>query len=165
MLTIRTRTFKSDDSADIALSKLDWKVEKVKRLTNPFLSHATADTAKPWVGKIDRDARSFEITQTAPIFSPVFFKGNFFQVYVHGQVFNNGQKSKVRLSFKPRLNTTLLFTLIYLVPVLVTVTTVTRGNGDWKDLLFGLVVPLLFTLLLIFQLNRTENKLIDLFEF
>ena len=36
MVTIRTRTFESNETADKALSRIDWKVEKVKRLVNPM---------------------------------------------------------------------------------------------------------------------------------
>jgi hypothetical protein len=163
MVTIRTRTFESNDTADIAFSRIDWKVEKVKRLINPMLSNSTIDTVKPWVGIIDREKREFKITKTAPFFSPRIFEGNFFQIYIHGQVFDEGQKSKVSLRFKPGLHTTFLFTAIYLFPILMIVTTLRRDN-DWIGILLGLLIPLVFTLLLVLQLKLAENKLIELFK-
>src|SRR5688572_16313424 len=105
MLTIKTKTFESNDTADMAFSRIDWKVEKVKRMINPMLSGSTTDIAKPWVGKIDREKKEFEIIQTAPLFSPRLLEGNFFRIYVHGQIFTEGQKTKVSLRFKPGLHT------------------------------------------------------------
>ena len=99
MLTIRTKTFESNDTADITFSRIDWKVEKVKRLVNPMLSNSTTDTVKPWVGKIDREKREFEIIQTAPFFSPRILQGNFFQIYIHGKIFDEGQKRVLSLNW------------------------------------------------------------------
>lgn len=163
MITIRTRTFETNNTADVALSKIDWKVEKVKRLINPMLSNSTIDTVKPWVGKIDREKREFKITKTAPLFSPRILEGNFFQIYIHGQIFDEGQKSKVSLRFKPGLHTTFLFAVFYLFPILMTITALERDD-EWISILLGLLIPLVFTLLLILQLKLTENKLIDLFK-
>jgi len=162
MVTIRTRTFESNDTADMAFSRIDWKVEKVKRLVNPMLSNSTTDSVKPWVGKIDREKREFKITKTAPFFSPRILEGNFFQIYIHGQVLDEGEKSKISLRFKPGLHTTFLFTLIYLFPIWMTITAL-RRNDDWMGIVVGLLIPVVFTLLLVLQLKLTENKLIDLF--
>jgi hypothetical protein len=162
MITIRTRTFETNDPADRALSRIDWRVEKVKRLVNPMLSRTT-DTVKPWVGKIDREKREFTITKTAPFFSPRVFEGNFFQLYIHGQILGEGGKSKISLKFKPGLYTTFLFTLLYLFPIFMTITAL-RRNDDWVGILLGLLIPLIFTLLLSLQLKLTENRLIDLFK-
>jgi hypothetical protein len=163
MVTIRTMTFDSNDKADMTFSRLDWKVEKVKRLVNPMLSNSTTDTVKPWVGKIDREKREFKITKTAPFFSPRILEGNFFQIYIHGQVLDEGEKSKVNLRFKPGLHTTLLFTLIYLFPILMTISALER-NDDLIGILLGLLIPLVFTLLLVLQLKLAENKLLELFK-
>jgi hypothetical protein len=38
------------------------------------------------------------------------------------------------------------------------------GKAEWIGLVLSFVIPMLFTLLLVVQLNRTENKLIDLFD-
>lgn len=164
MLPIRNRTFDSNDTADVAISKLDWKVEKVKRLTNPLLGDSTADTARPWVGKINREKKEFEITQTAPYLSLRLLEGNFFQVFIRGQIVGEGLKSKILLEFRLGLESSLLFVLIYLFPILTTYAHLRPDSeGHWTGLLTGLVVPILFTFLLIWQLNRAENKLIDLF--
>ncbi len=92
MLPIRNRAFESDDNADIAFSKLVWKVEKVRQLSNPLLNNSTADTIRPWVGKIDKSTRDFEIIQTAPFLSPRILEGNFFQIRINGQIIGNGKK-------------------------------------------------------------------------
>ena len=163
MIPIRTRTFESDENADIAISRLDWKVEKVKRLTNPwFLS--TVDTSRPWVGQIDKDKREFQIIQTAPYFSPRILDGNFFQLPIYGQIVDEGLKSKIILKFRLGLNTLVLFIFIYLFP-LVTASLFFKADSDnWRGLIFSFIIPVFLTLLLTLQLNRTENKLIDLFE-
>lgn len=164
MLPIRNRTFECDDSADVAISKLDWKVEKVKRLTNPLLNNSTNDTVRPWVGKINRDKRKFEIIQTAPYFSPRILEGNFFQLFVRGRIIAEGGKSKIILKFRLGLIPTIFFLLMFMYPILGVIIYSKRDTGgDWNGLLLGLVVPIFFALLLTIQLNRTENKLIDLF--
>lgn len=165
MLSIRSRTFESDDSADAAISKLDWKVEKVKRLTNPLLNNSTTDTVRPWVGKVNRDKREFEITQTAPYFSPRILEGNFFQLFVRGQIIDEGGKSKIILKFRLGLIATMFFLLMFMYPILgAFIYSELDNEADWTGLLLGLVVPIFSALLLAIQLNRTENKLIDLFE-
>lgn len=163
MLLIRNRIFESNDSAEIAFSKLDWKVEKVKRLTNALLNNSTTDTIRPWVGKIDRNKRKFEIIQTAPYFSPRILEFNFFQLFVHGKITDEGRGSKIILKFRLGLTTLFFFILMYLLPIFITSVQVKTNNGEWGGLLFGLLMPILFTLLLLMQLNKTENKLIDLF--
>lgn len=164
MIPIRNRTFESDDTADKAFSKLDWKIEKVDRLTNPLLGSSTVDTVRPWVGKINRGKKEFKITQTAPIFSPRFLRGNFFHVFIHGQIVEEGLKSKIILEFRLGLQSSLLFVLMYLFSILTIFDYVKPDHeGHWTGLLGVLVVPVLFTCLLIWQLNRAENKLIDLF--
>lgn len=163
-MTVRTRIFEVNETADIAFSRIDWRIEKVKRLVSPVLNLSTADTAKPWVGKIDREKKEFKMIQTAPYFSPRLLEGNFFQLYVHGQIFDEGHKSRVSLRFIPGFHTTLFFLLVYMVPIIVTVTSFRQGDNDSKGLVLGLLITIVFTLLFIFQLNKTENKLIDLFE-
>ncbi len=163
MISIRNKTFESDENAQVVLSRLDWKVEKADRLVNPF-SNSTVDTSRPWVGKIDKNKREFEIIQTAPHFSPRILDRNFFQLYIQGQITEHGQKSGIILKFRLGLNTFMLFIFIYLFPLLTTFLDSKTDNGNWKGLALSFIVPILFTLLLIVQLNRTENKLIDLFE-
>lgn len=163
MITIRLRTIASNDPADIAFSRIDWRVEKVEWLVNPLLSNSTTDTEKPWVGKINREKRAFKITKTAPFFSPRIFEGNFFQIYIHGQIFDEGEKSTISLRFKQGVHATLLFAFIYLFPILTTITALQRNN-DWAGVALGLLIPLVFTLLLVLQLNLTESQLIAVFK-
>jgi hypothetical protein len=161
MLSIRTSTFESKENADTAISRLDWQVEKVERFTN-LLNDSTADTVRPWVGKIDKKKKEFEILQTAPFLSPRIIEGNFFQLFVRGRIADGGFNCKIVLEFKLGLKAFLLFSTIYLFPVLMTVFYLKSGKADWIGLVLSFVIPMLFTLLLVVQLNRTENKLIDL---
>jgi hypothetical protein len=164
MLSIRTSTFESKENADTAISRLDWQVEKVERFTNPLLNDSTADTARPWVGKIDKKKKEFQILQTAPFFSPRLVEGNFFQLFVRGRIADEGLNCRIVLEFKLGLKTSLLFSLIYLFPVFTTLAYLESGSADRTGLVFSFVIPILFTSLLIVQLNRTENKLIDMFD-
>lgn len=164
MVTVRTKIFEVNKPADIAFSIIDWRIEKVKRLVNPFLGLSTTDTTKPWVGRIDREKMKFKIIQTAPYLSPRFLEGNFFQLYIRGQVFSVGEKSKISLKFAPGLNTILLFVLLYSFPVIIAVSTFGQGGNNWKDLALGFLIPLAPTLLFILQLNTAEKKLVGLFE-
>jgi len=164
MLPIRNRIYESDENVDVVMSRLDWKVEKVERLTNPWLNHSTVETSRPWVGKIDKSKREFRIIQTAPFFSPRIFDSNFFQLPIHGQIVNEGQKSKIVLKFKLGLNSSIQFISFYLFPFVTLFLYSKADGGDWRGLIFSFIIPTLWTLLLILQLNRTENSLIELFD-
>lgn len=167
MLTIRSRTFESNEIADTAFSRLDWKVEKVTQLFNPLLNFSTVETTKPWVGKIDREKKEFKISQTAPyfpFFSTSFLECNFFRLYILGRVIGEEQGTKINLRFRLGLSTVIFFILIYLSPILIFSVNWQNGIGNWKEHLFGLTIPTICTLLLVLQLNTTENKLIELFD-
>ena len=87
MVPIRKRIYESLDNGHVAISKLDWKVEKVRRLTNPFLNNSTVDTTKPWVGRIEKETNDFEITRTScGLFSSnIPCRGSFRPVALYGK--------------------------------------------------------------------------------
>jgi hypothetical protein len=163
MLTIRKRVYHSNSKRDLILSRLDWKVEKVKRLTNPLFGHLTTYTKKTWVGKIDRESWKFRIIQTGHFFSPRILEGNFFQLFVHGYIEDEGERSKITMEFRLGWNNVLFFILLYLFVINQVVVTYIN-QGDLSSVLMLAFVPIVVTLLLIIQLNRTENKLIDTFD-
>jgi hypothetical protein len=53
------------------------------------------------VGKIERTEKTFELTQTAPTFSPQgILEGKFFGLFIHGQIFDEGPaQSKIEIDF------------------------------------------------------------------
>lgn len=164
MLPVRNRIFQSEEDADFMFSRLDWRVEKVQRLTNSLLKNSTIDTDRPWVGRINREKKEFEITQTSPFFSPRLIEGIFFTLFVYGRIRSEGQKSEIVLKFRLGWMTTALFVFMYLSPVVVLVSSWSGREADWNSIFLSLLVPMFLTFLLIIQLNRTENRLIDLFE-
>ena len=164
MIPIIKRTYESLENGHLAISKLDWKVEKVSRLTNPFLNNATVDTAKPWVGRIDKETNDFEITPTAPYLSPQsMLEGNFFLLVLTGRIIEQDTKCKIEIEFRLGWTALATLTLLYLFPILGIVSIIQNGP-DGLQWLITFIFPLAATLLLVLQLNRTENKLMALFE-
>src|SRR5688572_7883125 len=161
MLVIRRTRFTCKDSVYKTFSKLDRKVAKAQTLIHPLLN-STIATTKPWVGKLDRDNKKFEIIQTTPFFSTRIMEGNFFRLYVRGLITEDAHQTKIRAEFRLGIRPTFLFALISLFTLL-TIVNFFRTN-DWTFLIVGFVPIMILISLLTIQVNRTENTLAELFE-
>ena len=75
-------------------------VERVATLANPLFGNLAVDTNKPWVGIFDSGDGIFEILQTNSSGLPLrFFKGNFFDVFVDGEVSGDNDKTVIDVQF------------------------------------------------------------------
>jgi hypothetical protein len=165
MATIRKRTFESKNNYQDVFTRVRLDVERVASLTNPLLGNLTVDTNKPWVGKINSSNGTFEVVQTNSSVLPLrFFKGNFFDIFIHGEVSVDDDKTVIDVKFKLGWFYALIFLLVYVFPIMLTIQFISKGDWDSiKGLAFWfLVFDVIPTLLLVVQLKRIENNIADL---
>jgi hypothetical protein len=160
MLVISRTTFKIIGDTDRIFSKLQSKVTQVQTLIHPILN-STIATSRPWVGKFDRDHGRFEIIQTTRFFSSRIMEGNFFRLFILGQIVEDVEQSKINIEFKLGMRATLLFILIGLFSLLVVVNFF--RSGTWVSLMIGLLPLIIMMSLLTAQVNRTDRALKSLF--
>jgi hypothetical protein len=140
-------------------------VERVATLANLMLGNLTVDTNKPWVGKINSSDGTFEILQTNSSVLPLtFLEGNFFDIFVHGELSSENDKTVINVKFNLGWFYVLTFLLVYVFPVMSTIQFISQADWDsLKGLTFWfLVFDVIPTLLLIVQLNRIKTKVADL---
>jgi hypothetical protein len=164
-MTIRTRTYESTIGYENVFTRIRLDVERVATLVNPIVGNLTADTDKPWVGKINGSEGTFKVVQTNSSILPLrYFEGNFFTIFIKGQVSSDQNKTRIDVEYKLAWYTSVIFLLVSLFPTLLA--TKFLSQGAWDSLtglipwfLIFVVIPIL---LLIVQLNRIENKITDL---
>jgi hypothetical protein len=164
-MTIRTRTYETKNSYQDVFTRVRLDVERVATLANPMLGNLTVDTNKPWVGKINSSEGTFEMIEPNSSILPLrFLEGNFFDIFVHGEVSVDNDKTVIDVKFGLGWFYAMTFLLAYLFPIMLTVQFLSQGDWDSiKGLTFWfLVFDVIPTLLLIVQLNRIDNKVADL---
>ena len=140
-------------------------VERVATLTNPLFGNLTVDTTKPWVGNVNSSDGTFEVVQTNSSVLPLrFLEGNFFDIFIHGEVSADNDRTVIDVRFKLGWFYVLTFVLVYVFPIMLTIQFISQGDLDSiKGLTFWfLVFDVIPTLLLVVQLNRIEIKVADL---
>jgi len=165
MLTIRRRVYVSENNIDVTLTRLRLDVEKVPTHTYPLFGNVTVDTNKPWVGRIEQATGTFEIIQTNPYLLPLrFLEGNFFTVFIQGNVSADGLKTKIEIEFNLGWRSLMTLAAYYLFPIILLIDLIGKDNLDELKGPAGLwlifTIPL--TLLLIYQVNRTDRKMREL---
>lgn len=165
MTTIRKRTYESKNNYQDVFTRVRLSVERVATIANPLFGNLTVDTNKPWVGKINSSEGTFEIFQTNSSVLPWrFLEGNFFDIFIHGEVSVDDDKTVIDVKFRLGWFYALTFLLVYVFPIMLTIQFISQGDWDSiKGLTFWfLVFDVTPTLLLVVQLNRIENKVADL---
>jgi hypothetical protein len=164
-MIIKRRTYESKNSYQDVFTRVRMDVERVATLANPLFGNLTVDTNKPWVGIFDGGDGIFEILRTNSSGLPLrFFKGNFFDVFVDGEVSVDNDKTVIDVKFSLGWFYVLTFLLVYIFPIMLTVQFISQS--DWDSLIgltfWFLIFDVIPTLLLILQLNRIEKKVADL---
>lgn len=165
MVTIRRRVYVSNNSIGVTLTRLGLDVEKVTTLTSPSFGNMTVDTNKPWVGRIEQATGTFQITQTNPYLLPLrFLEGNFFTLFIQGNVFDEERKTKIEIDFNLGWRSLMMLIVFFVYPIILLVDFI--GKDNWAELKgpsgLWLIFTVPLTLLLIYQLNRTEKKIREL---
>lgn len=164
-MTLRTRTYESKNSYKDVFKLILLDVERVATLENPLFGNLTVETNKPWVGIIDSGNGTFQILRTNSSVLPFrVLEGNFFDIFVHGEVSVDTDKTRIDVKVKLWWFYSMFFLFTYLSPILMLTTFIVQN--DWADVqgLVGwvCVFNLIPTALLIAQLNTTEKLICDL---
>ena len=165
MMTVRKRTYESRNSCHDVFTRIRLDVERVAILVNPLIGNLTVDTDRPWVGKINSSEGTFKVVKTNSSILPLrFFEGNFFTLFILGQVHSDEHKTIIDVRYKLGWYGTLIFLMVYLFPIILCVNFIRQA--DWHSLKslvpWFLIFDVIPTLLLLVQLNRIENKICDL---
>jgi hypothetical protein len=164
-MTIRTRLYESENTYEVIFTRIRIDVERVSTLVNPLAGNTTADTTKPWVGKIDSSSGTFRIVQTnGAVLLPIrLFEGNFFTIFIEGHVRHNESKNNIEVSYKLGWYTVLFFSFVYSCMTIMMANFVLQD--DWNSvssLIPSFLLYVIPILLLRFQLDRTEKKIRNL---
>jgi hypothetical protein len=166
MATLRTRHYETEIDHEVIFNRIFLDAEPVSDLVDPWFYNKTEDTSKPWVGIIDRQEGTFELVQTnaAVIFPMRFLEGNFFTIFIEGQVNNNQSTRSIEVRYRLGWFTALFQLLTYLFPICFAI--LFAFQEEWDKLTSFIPWVLMFcvfpTILLIVQLNRIENEIADL---
>lgn len=163
-MTVRKRTYKSKNSYQNVYKGLLLDVERVAVLGNPLLGNITVDTNKPWVGIIDSSDGTFEILQTNSSFLPLrYFEGNFFDIFIHGEVSVEGDETRIYVKFKLGWFHVLVLLVIFIASINLLIQFVSQSTWDTRDFMQSplplIIIPIA---LLIVQLNRVGNIISNL---
>lgn len=166
MVPIRKRKYALAKGYNDLLNRMKLQVERSEDMENSFFLNHPGDTTKAWVGKIDSKQGTFEIVRPNPsaILPLRFLDGNFFTLIVEGRVSGDHHKTNIEVSYTLGVQATIIMLLVVALPLFVLPQL--ANSGDWETnadsfIFFGLVFVLIPTLILIAQLNHTENMVFD----
>ncbi|MFN7438352.1 MAG: hypothetical protein ACK5SJ_18055 [Bacteroidota bacterium] len=160
MISVRDIDYDTKEDSDEVYSRLTWAVEKVDGLFSQLVNGVTVDTNRPWVGVYDKEKMEFGLIETSR-----FFNLQFLQVIVRGQIIPADNKTKINVKFRLGWFTLFISTAMYLGTIaMIIVTTIFGELKDvWNLIIWILVFPVLWTIILNWKMNKVEKKVEDLF--
>jgi len=166
MFAIRKSTYDNSENVSKAISKLTWAVEKVENFTWHLINNYTNDTNKQWIGTVNEATKKFKLIEPRGLFTTRhLFHMVFFQIIVEGEILEIEGKSRIKIEFRLGWYSFLMLAMLYSSSFFFIVIMV--YNNSWGGIMdlttWLLTFPVLGTLFLIIQLNKIENKIIDLF--
>lgn len=141
---------------DELFSMLTWKTNQVKNLYFAKTNTFSADTNRPFIGKINKENNQFKITRLRPVIQ-TFLP----QVFVKGEIKSTKNESILTLKIQPSFLTTIFFLfLIWGIYLVISQITSSETNEIiWDGLIWILLFPVLTILLLFLEVNITMRTL------
>ena len=160
MISIRKIDYDSDENSEKIFSRLSWAVERVDGLAGQLANGVTIDTNRSWVGVYDKETMKFGLIEPS---RP--FRIRFLQIIIRGQIIPADEKTKINVRF--RLGWYTLFVSVAMCLATIAMIIETTIFGETKDILWLviwiLVFPVLWTIILNWKLNKVEKKIEELF--
>ena len=157
MLSIKTITYTSELSTDELVQKLSWTVEKIDSLFKPLFLNRSCETNKDWIGYIIKPSNKFTLMEPLGILSLIIM-----QVIIRGNIEHKENKTHVNIQFRLGWHTLLSSSMVYLMSALIIASHI--SESQYWSALFTLILPLVWSYLLIRKTKRMESKLDKIFE-
>lgn len=165
MLNFRQIEFELEETPGRVLSRLKWVVEIVESLNWSLFSSHTIDTSKKWVGVIDPEKNLFKLTEPMPFFSADRLVNlKFFQFVIRGKIEYSNNISYLKVCVRPGIYTVCLLVLYTMLMALIVGKTIIDQRVDIGILAFFGLFGIVSLFLLNLQLNKIENRLIEVFD-
>src|SRR5262245_49897665 len=117
-ITIRRRSYVSENNCDVTFTRLGLDVEEVDTIFPDSITSITADTKKRWVGTIGKTTNTFDIIKPNPSILPArLLEGNVFNLYVRGRVTSEGSGARVSIDFRVGVMAFAMFILMYFMSI------------------------------------------------
>ncbi len=156
MINLKKIIVKSIENQDEILSTLTWNTNQIKNLYFAKTNTFSADTNRPFIGKINKENNQFKITRLRPVIQ-TFLP----QVFVKGEIKSTKKESILTLKIQPSFLTTIFFLfLIWGIYLVISQITSSETNEIiWDGLIWILLFPVLTILLLFLEVNITMRTL------
>lgn len=159
MIYFKTKRIETNQKTDELLSRLTWKMHPTKNVLFPKTSTHSADTDRPFIGKMDTDKQRFVITRLRPLFQ------NFLpQVFATGQFIKQSNETILVIKYRVGIFTFGFFLFIFFAAATFIWESLTSPEMIVDTLIYILVFPVTAILLTIWEINKTTNKLFTIFE-
>lgn len=160
MISIREIDYDTNEDSEKVFSRLTWAVEKVDGLFGQLANGVTVDTNRPWVGIYDKENMKFELIEPSGYLTPKFI-----QVIVLGQIVQADRKTKLTVRLRLGWYPIFVSFFIYLgtIGAILMVAIFGELKDIWRLIIWILVFPGLWTIILNRKMNKVEKKVEDLF--
>ncbi|MFN7600625.1 MAG: hypothetical protein ACK5R0_04420 [Bacteroidota bacterium] len=163
MLTLRTIEIETEQEPDSLLTNLQWNTERIKIIPmNLFFFLFKNNVVKQWLGQINRELRQFKILRNK---APNKLVVRISRIVINGHIITDSDKNIIKLRLQltgHALWNLVSLTLMTSVGIVLIPTDILTEN--WWLLLMWLALITIDILILIIDLNKTENKLIEYFD-
>ncbi len=158
MIAVRNIDYQTDEGSEKIYTRLTWSVEKVDSLFGQLANGVTVKTDKPWVGVYDKEKMKFGLIEPSNFLNP-----NFIQVVVKGQIIAD-TKTKISIKFGLGWYPIIVSLIIFLVTIGVIIMFVSSEELSelWKLIIWMLIFPGIWTILLNRKIDKMEEKVEDL---
>lgn len=158
-MTVRDIEYDTNETSEQVYSRLTWAVEKVDGLFSQLINGVTVDTNRPWVGVYDKNKMDFGLIEPSR-----FLNINLLQIIVHGQMTPADDKTIINIKFGLGWYTLFVSAVVYFGTIgMVIVTTLFGQVSDiWNLVLWILVFPVLWTIILKRKMDKVEKKVENL---
>ena len=154
MIYFKTKSIETNQKTDELLSRLTWQIHPTKNLLFPKTSTHSADTDRPFIGKMDTDKQRFVITRLRPLFQ------NFLpQVFATGQFDKRSNKTILEIKYRVGIYTFGFFLFIFIAAATFIWRALTSPEIIVDTIIYILVFPLTAILLTFWEINKTTNEL------
>ncbi len=160
MISVREIDYDTNENSEKLFSRLTWAVEEVDGLFGQLANGVTVNTNRHWVGTYNKEKMEFGLIEPSSYLNPKFI-----QVIVHGKIIPSAVRTTINI--KLRLGWYAVFVSSIMILGTIGLTIIAIVFGELQEIssliIWVLVFPGLWTLILNRKMNKVVNKIEDLF--